>query len=179
MWLLLMVEVITPNVIDIWEAFITFAMFPTLVTISWLANKGKLPWLALEKQPGAIKILLVTSVPRPQEELQNGAGALWALGAAVLRMVDVPHSWPMRTWRRAGRLRMCCSHGRGHHPRLKMRASVAVPAMLNNRKSARQSHVNAEVPKEHGEDKAPGCVRPESPGRRYLPGAMARTCRIL
>lgn len=46
------VEVITPNVIDIWEGFITFVMFPILVVISWLANKGKLPFLALEKKLG-------------------------------------------------------------------------------------------------------------------------------
>eukprot|EP00913_Durusdinium_trenchii_P030380 g28457.t1 len=50
MWLLFIVEVISPNVIDIWEALVTFAMFPTLVTISWLANKGKIEFLALEKK---------------------------------------------------------------------------------------------------------------------------------
>lgn len=50
MWLLFIVEVITPNVIDIWEGFITFVMFPILVVISWLANKGKLQFLALEKK---------------------------------------------------------------------------------------------------------------------------------
>lgn len=32
------------------KGFITFVMFPILVVISWLANKGKLPFLALEKK---------------------------------------------------------------------------------------------------------------------------------
>ncbi|CAE7212634.1 Slc8a2 [Symbiodinium natans] len=50
LWLLLIVQVISPNVVEIWEALITFLMFPLLVTISWMANKGKLGFLALEKK---------------------------------------------------------------------------------------------------------------------------------
>ncbi|CAJ1409267.1 unnamed protein product [Effrenium voratum] len=50
-WLLVIVQVISPNIVEIWEAMVTFVMFPILVTVSWLANKGKLEFLALEKRP--------------------------------------------------------------------------------------------------------------------------------
>lgn len=41
---------------DFVEALVTFAMFPTLVTISWLANKGKIEFLALEKKWGSLEL---------------------------------------------------------------------------------------------------------------------------
>jgi len=41
-WLFLVVSVITPNVVDVWEAFITFALFPILVGLAFAADKGLL-----------------------------------------------------------------------------------------------------------------------------------------
>lgn len=42
-WLLLIVQVITPEIIDIWEAFVTMLLFPLLVYLSFLADKNQLP----------------------------------------------------------------------------------------------------------------------------------------
>lgn len=42
-WLLLIVQVITPEIIDIWEGVLTLLFFPTLVYLSFLADRGKLP----------------------------------------------------------------------------------------------------------------------------------------
>ncbi|CAE7513081.1 SLC8A2 [Symbiodinium microadriaticum] len=56
------VQVISPNVVEIWEALITFLMFPTLVAISWMANKGKLEFMSLEKKSEEETGLLAASV---------------------------------------------------------------------------------------------------------------------
>lgn len=39
-WLLLILVVISPHVVEIWEAVITFLLFPLLVGISYAADKG-------------------------------------------------------------------------------------------------------------------------------------------
>ncbi|KAF4669462.1 Sodium/calcium exchanger 2 [Perkinsus chesapeaki] len=40
-WLLLVLQVSTPDVVDIWEAVITLALFPALVAIAYAADRGK------------------------------------------------------------------------------------------------------------------------------------------
>ncbi|KAG0730061.1 Sodium/calcium exchanger 2 [Chionoecetes opilio] len=40
LWLLLIVVAISPGVVEIWEAVVTLAMFPSLVLIAWLAEKN-------------------------------------------------------------------------------------------------------------------------------------------
>lgn len=118
MWLLFIVEVISPNVIDIWEALLTFVMFPTLVTISWLANKGKLPWLALEKK-------------------SEDDDAVSDVGNRRSSLLDDESNAAQKS----------------HHPRLKLRGSVAAAAMVTG--GTRKSHVVAEAQRDaDGEDKA-------------------------
>jgi len=39
-WLLLMLQVITPDMVDVWEALVTFIMFPALVIIAFAADRG-------------------------------------------------------------------------------------------------------------------------------------------
>lgn len=118
MWLLFIVEVISPNVIDIWEALLTFVMFPTLVTISWLANKGKLPWLALEKK---------SEDDDAESDVGNRRSSL----------LDDESNAAQKS----------------HHPRLKLRGSVAAAAMVTG--GTRKSHVVAEAQRDaDGEDKA-------------------------
>lgn len=38
-WLVLILSVITPNYVDLWEAIVTFLMFPALVIIAYIADK--------------------------------------------------------------------------------------------------------------------------------------------
>jgi solute carrier family 8 (sodium/calcium exchanger) len=38
-WLLVMLKFISPNVIDLWEAVVTFVAFPVLVILSYVADK--------------------------------------------------------------------------------------------------------------------------------------------
>ncbi|KAF4758536.1 Sodium/calcium exchanger 2 [Perkinsus olseni] len=40
MWLLLVLQVTSPDVVDIWEAIVTLALFPALVAIAFAADKG-------------------------------------------------------------------------------------------------------------------------------------------
>lgn len=42
-WLYLIVDVISPNKIEVWEAAITCAMFPLLLLVAWCADKGTNP----------------------------------------------------------------------------------------------------------------------------------------
>lgn len=39
-WLLIILMWITPNVVDLWEAILTFVFFPILVLIAYAADKG-------------------------------------------------------------------------------------------------------------------------------------------
>ena len=39
LWLLLILSVISPGVVELWEAAVTFAFFPVLVLIAWLVEK--------------------------------------------------------------------------------------------------------------------------------------------
>ncbi|KAF4698277.1 Sodium/calcium exchanger 2, partial [Perkinsus olseni] len=39
-WLLLVLQVTSPDVVDIWEAIVTLALFPALVAIAFAADKG-------------------------------------------------------------------------------------------------------------------------------------------
>mmetsp|Transcript_133881 Transcript_133881/g.299263 ORF Transcript_133881/g.299263 Transcript_133881/m.299263 type:complete len:441 (+) Transcript_133881:162-1484(+) len=40
LWLFVIVSLITPDVVDIWEALVTFLAFPLLVQLAYLADKG-------------------------------------------------------------------------------------------------------------------------------------------
>lgn len=42
LWLLVILMVITPNVVDVWEAALTFFFFPILVVFAYMADKGEL-----------------------------------------------------------------------------------------------------------------------------------------
>jgi len=38
-WLIIVLEYISPDVVDLWEAIVTFALFPALVLIAWWADR--------------------------------------------------------------------------------------------------------------------------------------------
>jgi solute carrier family 8 (sodium/calcium exchanger) len=40
-WLIIILQVVTPNVVDIWEAVITFISFPALVYVAYLIDEKK------------------------------------------------------------------------------------------------------------------------------------------
>jgi solute carrier family 8 (sodium/calcium exchanger) len=58
-WLLLIVVVITPDRVDLWEALATFFMFPLLVVLAYLADVGKLPGFPRKK--GGVDLQSLTS----------------------------------------------------------------------------------------------------------------------
>lgn len=51
-WLLIILQGITPDVVDDWEAIMTFLFFPLLVIISWLIDAGKCPCGKKPVDPG-------------------------------------------------------------------------------------------------------------------------------
>merc|ERR1719348_49117 len=44
-WLLIILKVSTPNVVDVWEAVMTFLFFPILVVVAYCADKGWMDFL--------------------------------------------------------------------------------------------------------------------------------------
>jgi len=40
LWLLIILKAVTPDVVDIWEAAVTFGFFPLLVLLAWLAERN-------------------------------------------------------------------------------------------------------------------------------------------
>jgi len=51
-WLLIILKVSSPNVVDMWEAIITFLFFPILVVLAYCADKGWLDFLKCQKKSG-------------------------------------------------------------------------------------------------------------------------------
>lgn len=56
-WMYLILAVITPGVIDVWEGFLTFMFFPTTVFTAWIAD---------------IKIIQTRFVPRRYRRTSHG-----------------------------------------------------------------------------------------------------------
>ncbi|CAK0860390.1 unnamed protein product [Prorocentrum cordatum] len=52
-WLWFIVVVSTPDVVDPWEAGLALAMFPVLVFVSWLTDKGYMPFMAMDPAPSS------------------------------------------------------------------------------------------------------------------------------
>mmetsp|Transcript_124833 Transcript_124833/g.216332 ORF Transcript_124833/g.216332 Transcript_124833/m.216332 type:complete len:1112 (-) Transcript_124833:138-3473(-) len=50
LWLVIILNVITPDIVECWEAVLTFLCFPVLVWISWLADTGKFGSLLRRRQ---------------------------------------------------------------------------------------------------------------------------------
>mmetsp|Transcript_57928 Transcript_57928/g.170032 ORF Transcript_57928/g.170032 Transcript_57928/m.170032 type:complete len:804 (+) Transcript_57928:118-2529(+) len=44
-WMAVTLLVITPGVVDLWEAVVTFALLPALVIVSWLVDRGDADWI--------------------------------------------------------------------------------------------------------------------------------------
>lgn len=57
-WLLVILRFITPDVVDLWEASVTFALFPILVFFAYAADRG---WCGLK----ALR-------PRTKQQLELG-----------------------------------------------------------------------------------------------------------
>eukprot|EP00929_Paragymnodinium_shiwhaense_P080598 TRINITY_DN42037_c0_g1_i1.p1 TRINITY_DN42037_c0_g1~~TRINITY_DN42037_c0_g1_i1.p1 ORF type:complete len:842 (-),score=195.03 TRINITY_DN42037_c0_g1_i1:159-2684(-) len=72
MWLLTMCTITSPNIIEPWEGILTLVMMPVLVFMSYLADRGYLPFMAME--PG---------LP-PKDDGEAGGGSLPAASGAEL-----------------------------------------------------------------------------------------------
>jgi len=66
-WLLIIVHVSSPNVVDIWEGVITLFMFPLLVGISFLADKGHMEFMSLERPATVVVPEDSLGLPRPAQ----------------------------------------------------------------------------------------------------------------
>jgi len=51
-WLLVILKVSSPNVVEIWESVLTFLFFPILVVIAFSADKGWMDFLKCGKSAG-------------------------------------------------------------------------------------------------------------------------------
>jgi solute carrier family 8 (sodium/calcium exchanger) len=65
-WLVVILVAITPNVVDVWEAVLTFLFFPVLVILAYVTDKS-----CFRRRPS------VDGKPAPGEEqtLKSGEGA--------------------------------------------------------------------------------------------------------
>ncbi|XP_023241320.1 sodium/calcium exchanger 3-like isoform X2 [Centruroides sculpturatus] len=118
-WLLLVLMVISPGIVEVWEAEITFLFFPTLVILAYCADKYFQSHHKLEESQFAIEssrtILLKTYFPRGHLNKENltsfikeirkypGLSDEDAACLAALRLVEErEHS---RMWYRVGAIR--------------------------------------------------------------------------
>ncbi len=51
-WILIILKVSSPNVVDLWEAILTFLFFPILVVLAYVADKGWLDFLKCQRKSG-------------------------------------------------------------------------------------------------------------------------------
>lgn len=51
-WILIILKVSSPNVVDMWEAILTFLFFPILVVLAYVADKGWLDFLKCQRKSG-------------------------------------------------------------------------------------------------------------------------------
>jgi len=51
-WILIILKVSSPNVVDLWEAILTFLFFPILVVLAYAGDKGWLDFIKCQKKSG-------------------------------------------------------------------------------------------------------------------------------
>jgi len=66
-WLLAIVQIISPHVVDIWEGVVTLLMFPCLVGVSFLADKGHMDFMSLERPAVVVVPEDSLGLPRPAQ----------------------------------------------------------------------------------------------------------------
>ncbi|XP_067672948.1 sodium/calcium exchanger Calx-like isoform X2 [Haliotis asinina] len=57
-WLAIVLMAISPNVVDLWEAIVTFLMFPTLIIVAYIADKDFCMKKSKREEPGFVGISL-------------------------------------------------------------------------------------------------------------------------
>ncbi|XP_067672950.1 sodium/calcium exchanger Calx-like isoform X3 [Haliotis asinina] len=68
-WLAIVLMAISPNVVDLWEAIVTFLMFPTLIIVAYIADKDFCMKKSKREEPGFVGISLED---KDTEERQPG-----------------------------------------------------------------------------------------------------------
>eukprot|EP01051_Picozoa_sp_SAG22_P010148 SAG22_NODE_894_length_6640_cov_3.923559_4_plen_880_part_00 len=69
LWLLIILMAITPNIVDVWEAAVTFLMFPMLVIFAFMADKG---WCS--KRNSVVPSSSITSVTALEDTVDEKTG---------------------------------------------------------------------------------------------------------
>ena len=71
-WLLIILKVSSPNVVDIWEAVLTFLMFPILVVVAYASDKGWLDFLQCKPCTKLGTVQQAEEMLRTQDYVKNG-----------------------------------------------------------------------------------------------------------
>jgi len=87
LWLVFIVQVASPDVVEVWEAIVTLLLFPVLIVISYLADVGKLPGMGGKP----------ASVPRLHLDGSRGRGSDLQEEPSSLRSA-VPQLRRIRSW---------------------------------------------------------------------------------
>ncbi|KAG1679727.1 Sodium/calcium exchanger 2 [Nymphon striatum] len=131
LWMLIILEGTSKDIIEIWEAVLTFAMFPILVILAYIMDKDICPGFKKKKEKGETLELALSSADKPftggkmdKEGLINfikdikkypGLSEEDAACLAANRLVDEQHH--SRMWYRVGAIRSI-SGGRKAKPQM-------------------------------------------------------------
>ena len=75
LWLLLILVVISPNIVEVWEGLVTFALFPFLVWLAYRADQGTLPCVTTGRLGDGQKNEHLMGAPR---DLEAEGNARWS-----------------------------------------------------------------------------------------------------
>ncbi|KAG1679728.1 Sodium/calcium exchanger 2 [Nymphon striatum] len=120
LWMLIILEGTSKDIIEIWEAVLTFAMFPILVILAYIMDKDICPGFKKKKEKGETLELDIKKYPGLSEE---DAACL-----AANRLVDEQHH--SRMWYRVGAIRSI-SGGRKAKPQMSDKLKEVYNAIEN------------------------------------------------
>jgi len=90
-WLVFIVQIASPDIVEIWEALVTLLLFPALILVSYLADIGKLPGLRRQQ----------ASVPCCTPDASRGTDLQ---GIPSSSMSEVPHMQRVHSWPTDGKM---------------------------------------------------------------------------
>ncbi|KAG1679733.1 Sodium/calcium exchanger 2 [Nymphon striatum] len=144
LWMLIILEGTSKDIIEIWEAVLTFAMFPILVILAYIMDKDICPGFKKKKEKGETLELALSSADKPftggkmdKEGLINfikdikkypGLSEEDAACLAANRLVDEQHH--SRMWYRVGAIRSI-SGGRKAKPQMSDKLKEVYNAIEN------------------------------------------------
>ncbi|XP_071108241.1 sodium/calcium exchanger Calx-like isoform X1 [Haliotis cracherodii] len=74
-WLAIVLMAISPNVVEMWEAIVTFLMFPTLIVVAYIADKDFCMKKSKREEPGFVGISLERYTKKATEDASEDKDA--------------------------------------------------------------------------------------------------------